>query len=286
MDRLLGLKENVIIGKLIPAATGLKHYRTLEIEPTEPVAAADARTRSACSTRSSSRPSWGSRARASRASARRSPADFGDDFGADFDLAEGGDGRAPAAVRRSATTSKTARRKRRAGGSGRALRPAHPVLRPSAHRGAARRARRSCPHAAAVSMISVGAERCARPRRGSDSSTLSSIQASGRSSPAWLGDRVDLPVGGAGRDAPVEGQARQLARAGRAGGGGSRWRSPPSPWPRPARSGRRAAAGRAPQLGGYVVHDAVDRVQAGPAGSRRTAHRRVPARSPRGSRTG
>ncbi len=35
-DRLVGLKENVIIGKLIPAATGLKHYRTLEIEPTEP----------------------------------------------------------------------------------------------------------------------------------------------------------------------------------------------------------------------------------------------------------
>ena len=73
VDRLLGLKENVIIGKLIPAATGLKHYRTLEIEPTEPVAAADARTRSACSTRTSSRPSWGSRPRASRASAPRSP---------------------------------------------------------------------------------------------------------------------------------------------------------------------------------------------------------------------
>jgi DNA-directed RNA polymerase subunit beta' len=36
-DRLLGLKENVIIGKLIPAATGLKRYRRLEIEPTEPV---------------------------------------------------------------------------------------------------------------------------------------------------------------------------------------------------------------------------------------------------------
>ena len=35
-DRLLGLKENVIIGKLIPAATGLRRYRTLEIEPVEP----------------------------------------------------------------------------------------------------------------------------------------------------------------------------------------------------------------------------------------------------------
>ena len=36
-DKLLGLKENVIIGKLIPAATGLKRYRRLEIEPTEPI---------------------------------------------------------------------------------------------------------------------------------------------------------------------------------------------------------------------------------------------------------
>ena len=35
-DRLVGLKENVIIGKLIPAATGLRHYRTLEIQPVEP----------------------------------------------------------------------------------------------------------------------------------------------------------------------------------------------------------------------------------------------------------
>ena len=38
-DRLVGLKENVIIGKLIPAATGLKHYRTLAIEPAEPIEA-------------------------------------------------------------------------------------------------------------------------------------------------------------------------------------------------------------------------------------------------------
>jgi DNA-directed RNA polymerase subunit beta' len=33
VDRLRGLKENVIIGKLIPAATGLRRYRQLEIEP-------------------------------------------------------------------------------------------------------------------------------------------------------------------------------------------------------------------------------------------------------------
>ena len=31
-DPLLGLKENVIIGKLIPAGTGLKRYRDLEVK--------------------------------------------------------------------------------------------------------------------------------------------------------------------------------------------------------------------------------------------------------------
>jgi DNA-directed RNA polymerase subunit beta' len=36
-DTLNGLKENVIIGKLIPAATGLKRYRRIEIEPAEPL---------------------------------------------------------------------------------------------------------------------------------------------------------------------------------------------------------------------------------------------------------
>ncbi len=36
-DTLNGLKENVIIGKLIPAATGLKRYRRIEIEPTDPL---------------------------------------------------------------------------------------------------------------------------------------------------------------------------------------------------------------------------------------------------------
>jgi DNA-directed RNA polymerase subunit beta' len=37
VDRLLGLKENVIIGKLIPAATGLKKYRNIDIGPSEKV---------------------------------------------------------------------------------------------------------------------------------------------------------------------------------------------------------------------------------------------------------
>jgi DNA-directed RNA polymerase subunit beta' len=39
VDRLVGLKENVIIGKLIPAATGLKRYRTIEIGPSDKVPA-------------------------------------------------------------------------------------------------------------------------------------------------------------------------------------------------------------------------------------------------------
>ena len=34
-DSLLGLKENVIIGKLIPAGTGIKGYRNIRVEPTE-----------------------------------------------------------------------------------------------------------------------------------------------------------------------------------------------------------------------------------------------------------
>src|SRR5438105_5006566 len=37
VDRLLGLKENVIIGKLIPAATGLTRYRMIEIGPSDKV---------------------------------------------------------------------------------------------------------------------------------------------------------------------------------------------------------------------------------------------------------
>jgi DNA-directed RNA polymerase subunit beta' len=43
-DTLQGLKENVIIGKLIPAGTGLRRYRSLEIQPaghTEALAEAD-----------------------------------------------------------------------------------------------------------------------------------------------------------------------------------------------------------------------------------------------------
>ena len=34
-DSLLGLKENVIIGKLIPAGTGMQVYRNIRVEPTD-----------------------------------------------------------------------------------------------------------------------------------------------------------------------------------------------------------------------------------------------------------
>jgi DNA-directed RNA polymerase subunit beta' len=39
-DSLVGLKENVIIGKLIPAGTGMQRYRSLRVEPTEEAKAA------------------------------------------------------------------------------------------------------------------------------------------------------------------------------------------------------------------------------------------------------
>ena len=32
LDNLLGLKENVIMGHLIPAGTGLKHFRDLRVD--------------------------------------------------------------------------------------------------------------------------------------------------------------------------------------------------------------------------------------------------------------
>jgi len=35
VDHLIGLKENVIIGKLIPAGTGLQIYRDIEVEKTD-----------------------------------------------------------------------------------------------------------------------------------------------------------------------------------------------------------------------------------------------------------
>jgi DNA-directed RNA polymerase subunit beta' len=39
-DSLVGLKENVIIGKLIPAGTGMQRYRSLRVEPREEARAA------------------------------------------------------------------------------------------------------------------------------------------------------------------------------------------------------------------------------------------------------
>jgi DNA-directed RNA polymerase subunit beta' len=42
VDKLLGLKENVIIGKLIPAGTGMARYRNLRIiDPNLPNASED-----------------------------------------------------------------------------------------------------------------------------------------------------------------------------------------------------------------------------------------------------
>ena len=38
VDPLLGLKENVIIGKLVPAGTGVDRYGTVEISHTDQIA--------------------------------------------------------------------------------------------------------------------------------------------------------------------------------------------------------------------------------------------------------
>ena len=71
IDRLAGLKENVIIGKLIPAATGSS--ATGRSRSSRPSRSPAASTTSRCSRATSSPPSWGSTtARASAASARRS----------------------------------------------------------------------------------------------------------------------------------------------------------------------------------------------------------------------
>ena len=37
VDPLIGLKENVIIGKLIPAGTGMKRYQNVELDSNEDV---------------------------------------------------------------------------------------------------------------------------------------------------------------------------------------------------------------------------------------------------------
>ena len=36
VDPLIGLKENVIIGKLIPAGTGMKIYKNISTAPADP----------------------------------------------------------------------------------------------------------------------------------------------------------------------------------------------------------------------------------------------------------
>ena len=67
VDRLRGLKENVIIGKLIPAGTGLKRYRNIEIRLRARCRRARTRgrrPRSSCSRRSR---------RSAPTAARRSP---------------------------------------------------------------------------------------------------------------------------------------------------------------------------------------------------------------------
>jgi DNA-directed RNA polymerase subunit beta' len=89
VDRLLGLKENVIIGKLIPAATGLRHYRSVEIEPTEPVARPSAEEMGMLDEEQLAA-ELGLDGEGLEGLGADITGDFGDDFGADFDMADGG----------------------------------------------------------------------------------------------------------------------------------------------------------------------------------------------------
>ena len=90
IDRLLGLKENVIIGKLIPAATGLKRYRTLEIEPTEPFVRPTPEEIGLIDEDTLVAELGLGEEGLEGLGAEISTSDFGDDFASDFDLAEGG----------------------------------------------------------------------------------------------------------------------------------------------------------------------------------------------------
>ena len=90
IDRLLGLKENVIIGKLIPAATGLRRYRTLEIEPTEPFVRPTPEEIGLIDEDTLVAELGLGEEGLEGLGAEISTSDFGDDFASDFDLAEGG----------------------------------------------------------------------------------------------------------------------------------------------------------------------------------------------------
>jgi len=88
VDRLLGLKENVIIGKLIPAATGLKRYRTLEIEPAQPVERPTPAEIGMLDEEQLAA-ELGLDGEGLENLGAEISGDFGDDFGADFDMTEG-----------------------------------------------------------------------------------------------------------------------------------------------------------------------------------------------------
>ena len=231
-DRLLGLKENVIIGKLIPAATGLRRYRRLEIEPTEPIRAPHAGgDRPARRVRAGgrARPDRVGRARGLRVRERRRRR------GAFGDLADLADAR-------SATDRTT------------------PSAGSSAQRSStARRARRSVPTGGLGSHQQRGGLAAGRPTLALLVEVV--VDPGGRPVAGVLVDRVELPVGGAEHGAAVEGEARAgRGTAAPAGRAGARWPAPPSRWPTPARSARPAEPGAA-RVSRDAVGDAVDPVE-------------------------
>ena len=240
IDRLLGLKENVIIGKLIPAATGLKHYRKLEIEPTEPI----------------ERPTpdemglldeeqlvaeLGLGEEGLEGLGAEISGDFGDDFAADFDLAEGR-GTTPAAHGR------RGRRELSFGSSQASARPAASRSCRAAPPTPGSVVGRGSPHALRMPAGErLDQQRRRRPAAGPVVAALvDAVVDPGEGARAGVRvHRVDLPVRRSRGDAAVEGQEWQRFGKTQEVGADTRWPFPPSPWPRPARSARRGGAGRA-----------------------------------------
>ncbi len=230
IDRLNGLKENVIIGKLIPAATGLKRYRRIEIEPAEPLPARDRRRRPARPGRDRrrARPRRRRLQRRLRAGVRRRSRVAGEDRRR----------RHRPRLRRGARRARAPRRGSGRGvdaisggrirqspcpaGQPRGLPRGEAALGIGLHEQRRRRTRARPLMARVVERVVDPRERAlgGRTRR---SCRASSARAS-----------VRPPAGSAGTAAPA---------ATPAGAGDARSHAPPSRWPTPARTGSRAQAG-------------------------------------------
>ena len=197
-DRLLGLKENVIIGKLIPAATGLRRYRRLEIEPTEPIRRHTPEEIGLLD-ESELAAELGLGDGEIEGFGFGDGGDGADAFGDLADLPADGDGQTEPAGATPGPRAASAREP-----LGADVRWAS-----AAQSSNARRARRSARPPGSSPPAAWGRS-APRPTPWQSSSRLSSIHAAGRLA-GVLVDRVQLPVRGAEHRPAVEGQAGQVA---------------------------------------------------------------------------